>query len=553
MQRKLTTMLFVCTLIPFSIIFAFAINSLFDNRLAEYNANTEKKLNGAVNIMNRHIDKEIMKSETISRSSIIIDGLQRDYKDDIMSVMIYYNELDMVMLNFSDYNASKCIIYPLNEDLPLGKYIGNIEQLKQSKEIWEKLNRGSNSVIVWDYSNASIYGGDSYISIYGKIYDYENLLGYFETRIYISELIYPLQNMSVEDGESIKCVSPDGVFFYCDEKNSEKKHNIKHTLYLNGGSMVSCSINKNNVLKDCYDYIVFYFIGFSLFIAALFLLYKRMISSVTKDLNKFIDLLRTNTDITPDDLLDGNSADSDIALIKQKFCDLLLKMKKMYSDIIDMNRTKRTMEMELLQSGINPHLLYNSLSVIRWQMIWLHQDELVEIIDNMSEYYRHILAGGDYIITIRDELELVDKYIKINELTYKNKYKIIKNIDEGVLDCPTIKLIMQPIVENAILHGLVDKEDGIIRISITTDGDNIVITIEDNGYGMSKEDVAKALDTNKVQRRKGGYGISNTIKRIKLYYGNDCGIEISSIIGEGTAVIIRIKNIESHELKKRLE
>ena len=171
----------------------------------------------------------------------------------------------------------------------------------------------------------------------------------------------------------------------------------------------------------------------------------------------------------------------------------------------------------------------------------------------MSEYYRGILSGGNYIITIKEELELIDKYIKINELSYRNKYTVVKNIDEDVLELYTIKLILQPIVENSILHGLVDNDNAVISITASKENDDIILTVEDNGYGMSEDDIKTALNTEKAQRRKGGYGISNTIKRIKAYYGNEYGIKIKSEIGKGTKVIVRIKNIDREELKLRFE
>lgn len=553
MQKKLIMLFFVCTVIPTIAFFTFAVTPLYKNELADYNTSVEKKLNGAANVIDKYIDENILKGDTIIRSSLVVEGLQKNYENDFTAAMLYHSELKQFIAGFENYGETKYCIYPMEESLPQGQYIENVEKLKNRTNIWNELNDGSNSVFVWDYSNITGENTDGYISLFQKINYYEKVLGFLEIRMYVSKIVYPLQNISIADGESIFCTSPDGVRFYSNDVSPEEKSSIRHDVSLICGSMVSSVISRKYVLKNYYRYIIYYFFGFFLLVTALFFLYKRMILSITKDLNSFIGVIQENAELKPDDMTIDDSVDPDVMLIKQKFYDLLVKTRKMYLDIAEMTRIKKVMELELLQSGINPHLLYNSLSVIRWQMMRLNQSELVEMIDNMSEYYRGVLSGGDYIITIGEELELVDKYIKINELSYRNKYTVVKNIEADVLEMPIIKLILQPIVENSILHGLVDNDNGIIKISATKNNENIILTVEDNGYGMSDEDIVKALDIKKVQQRKGGYGISNTIKRIKAYYGDEYGIEIISEIGKGTKVIIKIKNVEREELKSRFE
>lgn len=552
-QKKLIILFFACTVIPIICFLIFAVTSLYRNELAKYNSGVEKKLNGAANVIDKYIDENILKGDTISRSNLIAEGLQKNYAEDFTAAMLYHNELNQFIAGFENYGDTKFCIYPINESLPQGQCIEDIEKLKERAEIWNELSNGPNTVAVWDYSNVISESSEGYISLFRKINYYEKVLGYIEIRMYISKILYPLQNISVDEGERILCTAPDGTEFYNNGAEPKNLFFIKHDVSLICGSVVSSVISDKYVLENCYRYTVYYLLGFLMLVIVLFFLYKRMISSVTKDLSSFIGLLQTNTELTLDDVEIGKSVDPDVALIKQKFCDLLVKIKKMYTDIVEMNRIRRIMEMELLQSGINPHLLYNSLSVIRWQMMSLKQDNLVEMIDNMSEYYRSVLSGGNYIITIKEELELIDKYIKINELSYRNKYTVVKNIDEDVLELYTIKLILQPIVENSILHGLVDNDNAVISITASKENDDIILAVEDNGYGMSEDDIKTALDTEKAQRRKGGYGISNTIKRIKAYYGNEYGIEIKSEIGKGTKVIVRIKNIDREELKLRFE
>lgn len=554
-QRKLTTSFFICTVIPVIFIFIFGIVSLRDGERNEYNAGAEKRLISAVNLIDKIIDENILKSENITRNSFVIDGLRANYENDIARVMEYYSELSVFMSGFG-LQDNVCIIYPLNDSLPMGKYVNSIDMLKERTRVWNKLNAVSNSELVWDYEHAKdIEAEAGYISFFRRINNYEELLGFFETRIYLKELTYPLCNIATADGEVILYTGLDGMVFYSNSGNIKHKYDIVHSAKLRDGSIVSCMINTSSVFKSYNRYLIFYFLGFSVLVAVLFFIYKTMVSMVTKDLNDFIGHLQYDNEIGSAEYLSDASGDPDIAIIKHRFNDLLTEKRKMYSDMTEMIRTKKAMELELLQSGINPHLLYNSLSVIKWQMLRLGQMGMAEMIDNMTNYYRSVLAGGNHVITVREELELVERYIKINEFSYENSYKVIKDIDDEVLDCPTIKLILQPIVENSILHGLVEKDDAdecIIKITIKKLEQNILFIVEDNGYGMSEEDIQKALDLERGPKKKGGYGIRNTIKRIKTYYGPECGLNIQSEPGKGTVVTINVINMNRDELKKRL-
>lgn len=551
MKKRLYLVFFAFTLVPIIFIFVAGMIIEYKNETERSNTVVERQLNTEVDVMNKNIDKDIGKSEIISRSTIITDGLRADYTGDIGAVMSYYSELGVFMSGFDFQlinNNERCCIYTFNKSLPMSKYIDSVEELEKNSSLWTKLANSSNSDIVWDYSN--IHEQYRYISLFRKIYYYEELLGFLEVRIYVEDLTYSLKNLSDNEEGYIVCKNPDGEVFYSDKNESEMGNGTQHTAKLNDGSEVIFTVNNGNILQRYYKYIILYFIGFVVLALVLSYAYRMMISSITKDLNEFIEVLRNNN-LTASKYFEDQSVDPDIALIKKKFKNLIDQIHQMNREIIEIDKAKRSIELEFLQSGINPHLLYNSLSVIKWRMLRLNQTGIAKLIDNMTDYYRRIISDGNYIVTVREELELTDKYIDIVEFSYENEYRIIKDIDENALDCITIKLILQPIVENAILHGLLDKEDGEIIIKVRKQEKYLIFTITDNGYGMSEDDIKKALDTTKIPKRKGGYGISNTIKRIKAYYGNECGIEIKSKIGEGTTVVVNVLDMKREELMEK--
>jgi two-component system, sensor histidine kinase YesM len=201
-------------------------------------------------------------------------------------------------------------------------------------------------------------------------------------------------------------------------------------------------------------------------------------------------------------------------------------------------------EYKLLQAQINPHFLYNTLELVNWMAINRDVFDISELIQKLTRYYRLSLSKGAEVITIKDEVEHALTYLDIQNKRFDNCAKIIVNINERILECKVIKVILQPIVENAFYHGILEKynEKGTISIrGILHDG-IISIFVEDDGVGMSKEKVNSILSFKKNDTES-GYGVLNTHNRLKLQYGNQYGLNYTSIEGKKTIVEIRIPEI----------
>lgn len=553
MQKKLISIFLLCMVIPTISIFILSMGNLKNGEKTEYELGVEKRITSVANIVDRRMEECISKSDVILTNSFLVKGLMKDYTTDMIGVMEYYNELNMFMagLGFQSDITSKnsCVIYPMNDSMPPGKYINKLEILKQQKELWEKVETLQEGKFIWDYSHIKETSvNDKYISLFRSVNRYDKNTALLEVRIYLSDLISYLENIPYINGEVVTYMSPDKEIMYANTNNIKTNYDIIHKVQLTDGSNISCMMDKSIMYMKYYRYFGVYLLGFTVVILIVLYLYNTMIMRVTRDLNNFVDSLH-NSDYVK---IENFSNDPDVELIMKRFNELICKTHKMYEDIAQMNKMKKSMELELLQTGINPHLLYNSLSVLKWRMLRLKQKEMADMIDNMTDYYRRVLSTRDNIISIREELELTEQYIKINEVSYDWSYTLIKDIDEDVLECPVIKLIMQPIVENSILHGLVGKTDAVIRISIKKSDEYILFKIQDNGYGMSEKTLEKALDLYDQPMKRNGYGLKNTIKRIKMYYGEDCGLDMISRIDHGTSVTIKIKNLSETELREHL-
>ncbi len=214
----------------------------------------------------------------------------------------------------------------------------------------------------------------------------------------------------------------------------------------------------------------------------------------------------------------------------------------------NVQKQKRLAELKALQAQINPHFLYNTLNAITWQAADQGASEISILSNSLGKFFRLSLSNGNEIITLRDEIEHVRSYLNIQRIRYKTKLNYQIDIDEELLAIPTIKLILQPLVENSIYHGIKLKDsEGLIRIySSKHIGENgilvVKLCVEDNGYGIEEEkliSINTALMEGKSQQKE-GYGIYNVNERIKLYYGYDYGLMFESKFGEWTRATIII-------------
>ena len=227
-------------------------------------------------------------------------------------------------------------------------------------------------------------------------------------------------------------------------------------------------------------------------------------------------------------------------------------------EIIRQQNEKRKSEMDALQSQINPHFLYNTLESITWMVEANKNEEAVFMISELAKLLRISLSKGRTVIRIADELQHSTSYMNIQKVRYKDRFETEFLIEEEIKEYCTIKLIIQPILENAIYYGVgnMDEDDGgKITVKGKKDGNDIYISVIDNGMGMSEEIVENLLlDNGKVPKHGSGVGLINVHTRIQLMYGKEYGLKIYSEPDEGTEVVIHIPAIPfSEENRKKLE
>ncbi len=231
------------------------------------------------------------------------------------------------------------------------------------------------------------------------------------------------------------------------------------------------------------------------------------------------------------------------------------QLRQLTDDIVKEQEEKRKSELDALQSQINPHFLYNTLDSIMWMIEAEKYDDAISMVQALSRLFRISLSKGKNIITVGEELQHAKNYLDIQKYRYKNKFTSYFEIEEGIEKYKTIKLIIQPLIENAIYYGMEYMDgDGEIYVRAYTKEQDLFIEVEDNGLGMQKEQVESLLtDGTRIRSKGSGIGIRNVHQRIQLYFGAEYGLEILSEPDEGTMVRIHLPKTENMEEKKKEE
>lgn len=225
------------------------------------------------------------------------------------------------------------------------------------------------------------------------------------------------------------------------------------------------------------------------------------------------------------------------------YIQMIIRIRSLMKDIVTAQDLKRKSELEALEAKINPHFLYNTLDSVVWMAEQNETENVIKMVQALSKLFRVSISKGHEIITIEEELEHVSNYLLIQKMRYQN-FDFNIEVANNLKKCPIIKLLIQPIVENAIYHGIKYLVDpGFITISVScNDKKKIIIKVCDNGVGMNESTRKTLLLKNKkTHNPKGnGIGIINVQERIQLTYGKEFGLSVESELDEGTTVYISI-------------
>ena len=232
---------------------------------------------------------------------------------------------------------------------------------------------------------------------------------------------------------------------------------------------------------------------------------------------------------------------NEIARLSSSFNIMTTEIKHLMEQNVEAQRQKRKSELKALQAQINPHFLYNTLDSIIWMAEWGKTKEVVLMTSSLAKLLRQSISNQNELVRVEEEVEYTRSYLTIQKMRYKDKLEYEIEVSPEVLGRKIPKLVLQPLVENAIYHGIKYKEGkGTVRVEGIQDGNQMVLKVSDDGIGMNPETLSKIFEKRETDTKRNGVGVLNVHERIQLYYGKEYGLNFISEENKGTMVEVTI-------------
>lgn len=338
-----------------------------------------------------------------------------------------------------------------------------------------------------------------------------------------------------------RIISNDGIDHFTDDKGIRTLIISDSSQYTGWDTVMF--VSEAELYKKLVNIRTFLFLLLSVCVIAIIVLSSIISSAVTKPVRKLTELMGKvemgNFNVTMD--IDSND---EIGRLSRGFNSMISRINTLVNQMVEVEIKTKESELMALQSQINPHFLYNTLESIRMRCIVKKERDIAKIIHTLGNLFKLSIDRGEKLVPLRDEIEHIKSYVAIQNFRYDNKYKLIIEADELLMDYMVPKLILQPLVENSIYHGLeIMPGNGLVRVKINNEDGVLRIIIEDNGLGMDEEHLLaiQALLVNKTdQGDKRGIGLRNVNDRIRLFFGSKYGLDIQSRENQGTRVTIAL-------------
>jgi sensor histidine kinase YesM len=240
-------------------------------------------------------------------------------------------------------------------------------------------------------------------------------------------------------------------------------------------------------------------------------------------------------------------SEDEIGQMGRTFNHMVVHIRELMHQVAEEEKQKRLIEIDFLQAQINPHFISNVLNNVVWMAKIQHADNIVPVINSLNSLLQCVMHQEEDLIPLQNELDYVDNYLRIIEYSGSYDFFVKKDIAEDTKNLYLLRFILQPILENAIYHGLPNdlSRTGCIKIQAKRQNGLLLITIEDNGNGMTQEEIKEVISGNLKDRKSfNGIGIANVNERIRLFFGEEYGLNYESQVGEYTKAVFKLPIIE---------
>lgn len=565
-RHKIAAIIFVFALAPALTIGAFFFAKVWNGKVEDILASSRTQLDGGAAGIDSLLVSMTEKMLYINNNYYLINYLETSTDHNLIGIMSFSDYLQSVIGAIkADNSQIDVAIYALKDTNYDGEYLRSIQGLENVKEkdgtsLLDEILAIRDVDLLWKVRTleGSYLSGDEelYLHAYKKIVSLKRPLAVIEIRVPFKRILPLFQQdmppgafIVFDDGRTrtaIKSALDEPPAF--GEPVTEEWMDARDEAYYVLSSGLTSNIGelrmfipKKRVFAELRGYLVSVAAIFVLILAFLFIAVEAVAYLLTKRMETLVRSMNANVEtLIARERLPGGGTNDEFGTMDSIFYELTVKIKEYYHRISEYELEKKRLETELLQERFNPHFLYNTLSTMKW----ISEDQRIrDTVDSMVRYYRIALNKGSSIITIAQEMELIAEYLRLQKFAYGYDFEFQLRTDGDVGRCLVLKHLLQPVVENAVLHGLNGRETGgsIAVCALCEDDGCVRFEISDNGEGIPPdklEQIVRGPDDS--DRTSMGYGMKNVQKRIETFYGPDYGMTIASEPGKGTTVSLRI-------------
>ena len=481
----------------------------------------ETQLSESAHELKFEIESALQQTDILVCNEYIMEGLDTHF-DKNYKVIDFLSDLTSFVSGIEEteiWEIDRFIIYSENPTLVNSGYVRSASGFPSFDDIRNSAQAGM-QYFRWKSTIDEDEKGRSYLTLYCYIpMKYDCIT---ELKVFIDDII-PKDNLY-----SIKLTE-------WNQAKEETSYRFRREIL--DGFVLTAEVNKGMLYKQYAGYLMLLILCAAAFLIITFLLAERSLNKTMKDILGLI------AGIESGDILANDQSErwNEIAVIKNKIVDLTNKINEISTREYQQEFIRKRLEIELLNAKINPHLIYNSLSVIKLVASKENCLEICDVADILIKYYRLVLNKGEDIISVALELEYMEKYISIYRISKMMDYEVDYDICEEAFELEIPHMLLQPILENVLVHGLNTSANPCISIGVYLEGDKLRLEIGDNGVGI---DEAKVRSLN--NRENLGYGLTCVMQRADYYYKGDFDFHIESKLGEGTTFTLTVaKNVKN--------
>ena len=577
-RKKLLISYFLLILVPLVLMTVFTYKNVSENYEAQIIYSAGQSFDQAHTFLNYKVNAVINASDTIYFNTEIAEILKRQKSEyDIGRQNL--DRLNMEAFLNSFYNAEDVYRATLyvpgwfnysDQDI----YFSNIDTFSDTEEYSQLMD--SNEKVLWiapetikNYNNS--LDPVSVISMFRKIRDSEqisSIIGIIRISILEEDIKGIISKANITRDGIVYIQNSKGVLISCSSeeklenlqiagsinnefKDSDSQWNTvtiaKNNFYVNSRDIASTDwklltvipyseiLSQSNKIKNLMIVIMIIIIIISY--ALSWLISKSSVKRIINLMNKMKHVQEGNLNVK----IESKSGD-EIGRLTDSFNYMVKRIRILVEEQYQNGKEIKNLELKALQAQINPHFLYNTLETINWKAIDNGVPEISEITQALARFYKLSLNKGKDIVRIEDEINHIKTYVQIQNMRFDNKINLVIDIDREIYNYKILKLILQPVVENSIYHGILENKEsqkGTITIGGRFDGGDIILTVRDDGVGMEEKKAMEILKEESTDEHH-GYGVRNIHHRITLIYGTQYGLLYRSSSGKGTTVKIKI-------------